>query len=148
PPTTTRCFGTCLRSRSVLLVRNGTPAMPGICGTEARPPTLIKIRGAVSVASPTETVSGPTNRACAVKTVQCSVPRSQASTSPRDLAEIAAAPAWTPAMSTRTGPSKAKPYSSPRRMRGLGAGDQRLGRHAAGIDAGAAESFALDDRDR
>ena len=29
--------------------------------------------------------------------------------------------------------------AAPRRMRGLGAGDQRLGRHAAGIDAGAAE---------
>ena len=34
-----------------------------------------------------------------------------------------------------------------RQMRGIGAGDQRLGRHAAGVDAGAAEQLALDHRD-
>ena len=32
-------------------------------------------------------------------------------------------------------------------VRGVGAGDQRLGRHAAGVDAGAAEQLALDERD-
>ena len=32
-------------------------------------------------------------------------------------------------------------------MRGIGAGDQRLGRRAAGVDAGAAEQVALDQRD-
>ena len=37
---------------------------------------------------------------------------------------------------------------APREMRGIGAGDQRLGRHAAGVDAGAAEQLALDERDR
>ena len=35
-----------------------------------------------------------------------------------------------------------------REVRGVGAGDQRLGRHAAGVDAGAAEQLALDERDR
>ena len=34
-----------------------------------------------------------------------------------------------------------------REVRGVGAGDQRLGRHAAGVDAGAAEQMALDERD-
>ena len=34
-----------------------------------------------------------------------------------------------------------------REVRGIGAGDQRLGRHAAGVDAGAAEELALDERD-
>ena len=34
-----------------------------------------------------------------------------------------------------------------RQMRGVGARDHRLGRDAAGVDAGAAEPTALDDRD-
>ena len=37
--------------------------------------------------------------------------------------------------------------AAPRQMGGIGAGDQRLGRHAAGVDAGAAEQLALDQRD-
>ena len=37
--------------------------------------------------------------------------------------------------------------AAPRQMHGVGAGDQRLGGRAAGIDAGAAEATALDDRD-
>ena len=35
--------------------------------------------------------------------------------------------------------------AAPREMRGVGAGDQRLGRHAAGVDAGAAEQLPLDE---
>ena len=38
--------------------------------------------------------------------------------------------------------------AAPRDVRGVGARDQRLGRHAAGVDAGAAEQLALDQRDR
>ncbi len=38
--------------------------------------------------------------------------------------------------------------AAPREMRGIGAGHQRLGRHAAGVDAGAAEQVALDHRHR
>ena len=34
--------------------------------------------------------------------------------------------------------------AAPRQMRGVSAGDQRLGRHAAGVDTGAAELVALD----
>ena len=37
---------------------------------------------------------------------------------------------------------------APRDVRGVGAGDQRLGGHAAGVHAGAAEQLALDERDR
>ena len=35
----------------------------------------------------------------------------------------------------------------PRRLRRIGARHQRLGRRAAGVDAGAADEIALDDRD-
>ena len=35
-------------SRIEVLVRNGTSSMPGMSGTRARPPTLMKMRGAVS----------------------------------------------------------------------------------------------------
>ena len=36
---------------------------------------------------------------------------------------------------------------APGEVRGVGAGDERLGRHAAGVDAGAAEQLALDEGD-
>ena len=36
---------------------------------------------------------------------------------------------------------------APREVGGIGAGDQRLGRHAAGVDAGSAEMMALDQSD-
>ena len=52
-------------------------------------------------------------------------------------------------MSTVTPPppdGEAVVGAAPRRVRGIGAGDQRLGRRAPRIDAGAAEAATLDDR--
>ena len=52
-------------------------------------------------------------------------------------------------MSTRDRPPSddAEIGGAARQVGGIGAGDQRLGRDAAGVDAGAAEELALDERD-
>ena len=52
-------------------------------------------------------------------------------------------------MSTSTAPPSddAEIGGAPGHVGGVGAGHQRLGRHAAGVDAGAAEQLALDERD-
>ena len=60
---------------------------PGRSGTSARPPTLMKMRGAVSRSSPTRTVSGPSKRACPRITVHPDMPRSQRSMPLRALAD-------------------------------------------------------------
>ena len=133
-----------------MLVRYGTSWTPGMSGTRARPPTLMKIRGAVSCSSPTRTVSGPSNRAWPWMTVQPSMPRSHFSTPARALAETASARALTLPMSICDVAVQhdAVVGGAPREMRRVRAGDQRLGRHAAGVHAGAAEQLALDERDR
>jgi hypothetical protein len=59
-----RCGGTVSSDIIELLVRKGTRSRPGIGGVDARPPTLMKTRSAVSVSSPTATVFFPVNLAC------------------------------------------------------------------------------------
>ena len=46
----------------------------------------------------------------------------------------------------RSGPDAVVP-AAPGQVRGVGAGHQRLGRNASGVDTGAAEQFAFDYRD-
>ena len=81
-------------------MRNGTSLTPGMSGTSARPPTLMKMRGAVSRSSPTRMVFGASNRACPWTTVQPAMPRSIFSLPARALATTASARAFTLAMST------------------------------------------------
>jgi hypothetical protein len=63
-----------------------------------------------------------------------------------DWATISSLRALTRAMSMRTSPSMTTPKSRPFARRALpGARDQRLGRNAADIHAGAADALALED---
>ena len=78
-------------------------------GVLARPPTLRKIRGAVSVSSPTAMVRSPVKRACPRISVQPLMPAIQSSRPLRELADTLSARAFTRAMSTRTGASTMTP---------------------------------------
>ncbi len=78
-------------------------------GTEARPPTLMKMRGADSTSSPTRTCVGDSKAACPRSTVQPGMLRSQPSTPSREAATTASARALTRAMSTVTAPSTTTP---------------------------------------
>ena len=77
------------------------------------------------------------------------MPRSHVSTFVRAFVETVSARALTRFMSILIGLSIAIPIlgAAPGQVGRIGAGDQRLGRHAAGIDAGSAEQLALDERD-
>ena len=85
----------------------------------------------------------------AVDDGQPSMPRSQFSIFVRALPETVSARALTRFMSILIGLSISDAIlgAASRKMRRIGAGDQRLGRHAAGVDAGSAEQMALDQRD-
>ena len=74
--------------------------------------------------------------------------RSQFVTPAFDCATISSLRALTRAMSTAIGPSITTPKSAAaaRDVRGARARDQRLGRNAADVDAGAADELALEDR--
>ena len=89
---------------------------PGMSGISARPPTLMKMRGAVSRSSPTLTVVASSKRAWPNSNVTLGRPRSQASLPARPSAEIFCDLACTLAMSTLTGPVTT-PKSAPRRAR-------------------------------
>ena len=91
--------------------------------------------------------AGASKRAWPWTTVQPSMPRSHFSTPLRESPDTCRL-----APSTRchvdadgTVDHDAVFGGAARQMRGIGAGDQRLGRRAAGVDAGAAEQLALDD---
>ena len=70
-----------------MLVRYGTSPTPGMSGTSARPPTLMKMRGAVSSSSPTRTRIPALEPGVPSKTVQPSMLRSHLSTPVRELAD-------------------------------------------------------------
>jgi hypothetical protein len=74
-------------------------------GTSGRPPTLTKMRSAVSASLFTSTVSGPVKRAWPWMTVAFFSPRIHFSTPPVDRATIASFLACTAAKSTRGSPS-------------------------------------------
>src|SRR6185369_17143732 len=113
----TRCSGK--KSTSIIeeLVRKGTSLIPGIAGTETRPPTLMKILSASRTSSLTITVRGDSKRACPWMTVQFSSPRSHFSTPLFDRPLTSSFRAFTRFISTRTSPLTTKPYSAPRRAR-------------------------------
>ena len=71
------------------------------------------------------------------------MPRSQSSTPSRELADTASLRAFTARHvdADRAVERHAVIGGAAREVRGIGAGDQRLGRHAAGVDAGAAEQL-------
>ncbi len=76
------------------------------------------------------------------------MPPSQPSTLAREFPTTLSLRAMTAAKSTPTGPALTpKSRGAPREVGGIGAGDQGLGRRAAGVDAGAADELALDQRD-
>ena len=87
--------------------------MPGSAGRTARPPTLRKMRGALSRRPSTSSVAGPTKRASPTMTSVPFKPRIQASTPSRDFATMASLRAITRAMSTRRS-ATSKPNSAPR----------------------------------
>src|ERR1700733_158692 len=120
-----RWRGTKSTSMMELLVRYGIPSMPGICGTMARPPTLMNIRSAVSLSEPTLTSFGDSKRPCPLYTVQLVIPLSQFSTPVLDSPEIGCA------------------ANHVSRIRAC---DHSLRRYTAGVHTRAAEQFALNDR--
>ncbi len=93
-----------------------------------------------------------TTRTARVPGTPCSLARlrSPRSTPARAFDDTASARALTFVMSIRGGPVSTTPKSAraPGEMRRIGARDERLGRHAAGVDARAAEQLALDEGDR
>jgi len=109
----TRCSGTWSSSITDTLSSTGTLSMPGRSGRTARPPTLMKMRGAVMRRLPTASVAGATKRASPSTTSVCASPRIQASTAWRECITRACLRAITRARSTRMSP-QSKPNSAPR----------------------------------
>ena len=104
----------------------------------------MKIRSAASTSSPTSTCVGPTKRAVPLKTVQpCSVLAATLDAAARWLRR------WHPCAPSRPScpPRRRRSIATPivrraaRDVRRVGARDHRLGRRAAGVDAGAAEAL-------
>ena len=85
-----------------MFVKFGTRSTPGMLGITARPPTLMKTRGALNCSLPTRITVGDSNLACAWKTVQFGLPRSHRSMPFLALTDTASARAFTRGMSTRT----------------------------------------------
>ena len=124
---------------------------PGSCGTAARPPTLMKMRSAARTRARRRRPRAATGSARGRdRRWQRSSSVSIFSRPVRERPEIASLRALTRAMSTLTLPAigDAEVGGAAGEVRGIGAGDHRLGRNAAGVDAGAADEVPLDDRDR
>src|SRR5258706_10720581 len=109
-----RCAGTWSTAIIELLVRYGTSLIPGMSGTAARPPTLMKILSAVSARPPTSSVRSAVKRAWPRIRVTFFMPAIQLSSPSVDCFTTPSLRAFTAFMSTRTPPA-AKPYSPPRR---------------------------------
>ena len=148
PPTTTRCSGTRSSARIELLSRCGTSSTPGMRGTEARPPTLMKMRGDDSTSSPTRTCVGDSKAACPCSTVQPGMLRSQPSTLPRERGHHGVGARLDARHVHGDGAldHDAVVARAARQVRGVGAGDQRLRGRAPGVDARPAEQRPLDQR--
>ena len=116
-----------------LFVRYGMSSTPGSAGTTARPPTLMKMRSAVSRSAPTLTSCADSNRACPSNTVQFASVFSECLQPVRDCAEISAFRAETFCMSTPH-PAvdlHAKVRPPPRQVRRISASHHGFGRNAA-----------------
>ena len=121
---------------------------PGMSGTTARPPTLRKIRSASRTWSSTRSVCGSgeagvaADQGAAVHALEpgldaVAVVEHDVVLARLDLCHVDGDVAGADA---EIGPAA-------RDVRGVRAGDQRLGRDAAGVDAGAADQLAFDHRD-
>ena len=140
-------LGHCVQRHDRRVVERRTSSMPGSAGRTERPPTLMKItRCGPACGRPTWTVRGATKRASPTITSVFASPRIHASTPSRDLRTMPSLRAFTRAMSTRMSPAiEAELCAAAREVNRARAGHQRLGRHAADVDAGAAEGAAFDD---
>ena len=136
------------RRAGVLLVKYSTWSRPGISGTAARPPTLMKISGrAQGLAADRHRLRR--GEACvplidgdhgiaSQRLLDAAVGEAQHIVLARlDLPHVDGDGAWD---------RNAVISGAAGEMRGIGTRHQRLGRRAAGVDAGAAEAVALDDR--
>ena len=121
---------------------------PGMSGTTARPPTLRKIRSARrTFRPPTRNVCGSSKRAWPRKTVQPSMESSQLFDT-RAVGQHDAVLArldFRHVHADRSGPD-AEFGAATGQLCGVRAGHQCLGRDASGVDAGAADVFALHHR--
>ena len=147
PPTTTRCSGTRSSARIELLSRCGTSPTPGMRGTAARPPTLMKMRGADSTSSPTRTCVGDSKRRA--RAAPCSPHAAQPVLDAAARARHHGVGARLDARHVHGDGAlddDAVVARAARQVRGVGAGDQRLGGHAPGVDARPAEQRPLDQR--
>jgi hypothetical protein len=128
----------------------GTESRPGSSGRRGRTPVSSTTSGA-SCSSPvpsravTRSRRGPTNRASPRRSV---TPASRSRRSPRPelLHDALLAVTHRGPARPRRGELDAVVGAASRQVRHPGAGHQRLGRHAAGVDAGAAEQMPLDQR--
>ena len=111
----TRCSGKKSTCMIVELFRYGTSATPGMSGTNARPPTLMKICFASSSRSPTRIVFGPSKRACPWSIVSPDVSPSQRVRPSVEWRTTESLRFFTSAISTRIGVSILTPKSPPRR---------------------------------
>ena len=123
--------------------------MPGIAGTAALPPTLMKTRSAASRSPPTSISCGrdePGVAAIHGAVLRRAQRRLGRGTPRRDDGVLAL---LHPPHVHRDAAADhdTEVGGAARHVRGIGAGDQGLGRRAAGVDAGPAERLALDDGD-
>src|SRR5438105_1213938 len=109
----TRCSGRKSTCMIVELLRYGISAIPGMSGTRARPPTLMKICFASSNRSPTRIVFGPSKRACPWIIVSPDVPPSQFVRPSVEWRTMESLRFFTSAISTRIGASIVTPKSAP-----------------------------------
>ena len=134
--------------RAVVEVRRPR-STPGMGGTAARPPTLMKMRGADSTSSPTRTC-GRALRSGRARAAPCSPACRAASRSmpPRERCHDGVGARLDARHVHGDGAldHDAVVARAARQVRGVGAGDQRLGGHASRVDAGPAEQAPLDER--
>ena len=114
----------------------------------ARPPTLMKMRGALSCSSPTRMTSGASKRAWPLDH-RAAGHRAQPALDPvaRFADDGVGAGAHARHVDADRPGDHAEVGAAAREVRGVGAGDHGLGRRAAGVHAGAAEQVSLDQRD-
>ena len=111
----TRCSGSVSIAIIETFVSTGTPAMPSQAGSTGRPPTLMKMRGASSLAPSTSTAFGATKRACPQISVSPGVDAIHFPSDAIESATTRSLRALTAFMSTPIGPSMRMPQSPARR---------------------------------
>ena len=131
-----------------MLVRYGTRSMPGIAGTAALPPTSMKMLRGEPFAADLDLVRRDEPGVAAVDgAVLRRAQRGLGRRAPRRDDGILALLHPSHVHRHAAADHHAELGGAARHVRGIGAGDHRLGRRAAGVDAGPAERLALDDGD-